>query len=734
MLGFRSAVKWLRSGGRPAETLGRKVPRSRPAVEVLEDRCLLSTTILQTNLVSDLAGVAQVRDANLVNPWGLSIGSNGFGFWVSSNANSVAEAYGLSGSPLTTPGHVAIPFGAPTGQVINGTGSRTDFLVTDGTETRPAQLLFASETGWITGWNVGVGGIVPGVGVATFSPNAEPGFLAPDGAVYKGLALARVGAANFLYAADFHNGKIDVIDGQFHKVAPGTEGFESFTDPTLPNGFAPFNVAAINGKLNVSYARQDANGHDDVAGNGNGFLDLFEPNGHFDGRLVSGGDLNSPWGLALAPAGFGDFGTALLVGNAGDGKIHAFDPTTGVELGTLTGALGQPVAIGGLHALTFGTGGTGGDPNTLFFTAGLAGGAHGLFGTLEAVPDQPPAATGTEIAPTAGTPFTGVVASLVPADAGATAADFSATIEWGDGHVSTGTVAADGHGGFTVTGTNTYTQARAVRTTVTVTDTNPTRGFFGSTLSVQGTATVQPGTDQLLDAFGTAVTGTAGTAFTGPVATFTDADPSAVAGDFSAFIVWGDGQTSSGTVAADGHGGFLVNGTHTYAQAGSDTISVTITDQGGTSDAGGSTATASGTATIAAAAPPTTPGPTNPPPGPAGPAPTPLVASANPARKGKAVTFTATVRGAPGMATPTGTVTFKVGDAVVAQVRLDAGGQASLTVPAPRRALRSRKRNAGGLARLTGRLSAAGRFTIQAVYGGDDHFAGSAQALTEHVR
>jgi Ca2+-binding RTX toxin-like protein len=197
--------------------------------------------------------------------------------------------------------------------------------------------------------------------------------------------MAKVGTANFLYAADFHNGNIDVIDGQFSKVALGKNGFETFTDPDLPAGYAPFNVAAIGTKLYVTYAKQDADKHDDVAGHGHGFVDVFETNGHFDGRLISRGDLNSPWGLAQAPAGFGEFGGALLVGNFGDGRIHAYNIDNGHELGTLGESPGHPLVIDGLWGITFGNG-KAGDPNALYYAAGPDHEAHGLFGKITANP------------------------------------------------------------------------------------------------------------------------------------------------------------------------------------------------------------------------------------------------------------------------------------------------------------------------------------------------------------
>jgi uncharacterized protein (TIGR03118 family) len=363
-------------------------PRLRRPLAVLslEDRCnptSAGTSYLPTYLISDQPGVAMVTDPTLVNAWGISLSPTGGGFWISANGKDLSEVYGgdVNGSPLTQPFKVAVPGGAPTGQVFNGTGSTTDFSVSDGTNTKPAVFIFASEAGEITGWNPGVG-----VAAGAHPPSlvAETGFAAGDGAVYKGLALGQAGGANFLYATDFHNGKIDVIDGSFHKVTLGANGFESFADPNLPAGYAPFGIANVGGKLYVSYAQQNGAQHDDVAGRGHGFIDVFEPNGHLDGRLVSQGDLNSPWGMVQAPSTFGDFANALLVGNFGDGRIHAFDPTTGSELGTVSASRGHPLVIDGLWGLAVGNGHTAGDAGSVYFTAGPGGEAHGLFGKITA--------------------------------------------------------------------------------------------------------------------------------------------------------------------------------------------------------------------------------------------------------------------------------------------------------------------------------------------------------------
>jgi uncharacterized protein (TIGR03118 family) len=243
-------------------------------------------------------------------------------------------------------------------------------------------FIFASRTGAITGWNPGVGAPIQ-TPFGMLSGTAEVGFQANDGAIYDGLASGDVGAAHFLYAADFHNGKIDVIDGQFHKVALGANGFGTFADPNLPQGFAPFNIQNLGGKLFVTYARQDATGTRDVAGPGNGFIDVFDTSGNLLQRLVSGGTLNSPWGLALAPASFGTFSNDLLVGNFGDGAINAYNPATGAFVGQMQDVNGNAVHIDGLWGLAFGNGVSSGPANTLFFSAGINGGRDGLFGSLQ---------------------------------------------------------------------------------------------------------------------------------------------------------------------------------------------------------------------------------------------------------------------------------------------------------------------------------------------------------------
>ncbi len=345
------------------------------AVNRLEDRCTPATAYLATDLVADTPGIAPLTDPTLVNAWGIAPNPGG-PLWVSANGTDLSEVY-LGTNPLSAAFRVTIPGGAPTGQVFNNSGSTTDFQVSDGTHTAAAAFIFASEAGEVTGW-------APTVGGGTTTRPAEVGFPATDGAVYKGIAIGKSGTSNLLYLADFHNGKIDVLNGQFQKVTLGTGGFGTFTDPTLPAGYAPFNVATINGMLYVSYAKQDAAAHDDVSGPGHGFIDVFDLTGHLQQRLVSGGALNSPWGMTVAPAGFGDFAGALLVGNFGNGLTHAYNATTGALLGTLSVSPGHPIVIDGLWGLAFGI--AAGTTNTLFYAAGPDHEAHGLFGKISANP------------------------------------------------------------------------------------------------------------------------------------------------------------------------------------------------------------------------------------------------------------------------------------------------------------------------------------------------------------
>jgi uncharacterized protein (TIGR03118 family) len=356
------------TGGFSARTNPRRRETFQPRVEGFEDRLLLSTTFLQTNLTSDIPGLAQVTDPNLVNPWGIVPNPNG-PFWVNDNGTGLSTLYGGDGQPaslvVTVPSPDPTAMSSPTGIVFNST---SDFVVDGNGASGPAFFIFATEDGTISGWNPTV--------------NLNNAILKVDnsaaGAVYKGLALGSNSQGNFLYATNFHDGTVDVFDSTF---APAQlDG--NFIDPHLPRDYAPFGIANINGLLYVTYGKQNAPKHDDVAGRGHGFIDVFDTDGHFMQRLVTRGDLNSPWGLAVAPANFGRFSNDLLVGNFGDGRIHAYDPQTGEFKGTLRGPDHKPITIDGLWGLSFGNGQTT-DANTLFFTAGINHEQDGLFGSLQ---------------------------------------------------------------------------------------------------------------------------------------------------------------------------------------------------------------------------------------------------------------------------------------------------------------------------------------------------------------
>lgn len=324
----------------------------------------------QTNLVSNIAGMARFTDKNLKNPWGLSASATS-PIWVSDNNAGVSTLY--RGDGTAVPLVVAIPpppgsppgsMGAPTGTVFNGTA---DFVISKGGTSGPSRFLFATEDGTIAAWK-GDADITNAVIVADRS----------ESAVYKGLAIASTASGNFLYAANFHDGTIDVFNKDFHQVSWAG----AFADPTIPEGFAPFNIQELAGKLYVTYALQKPGRHDDQAGPGNGFVNVYTTSGQWLRRLVSHGALNSPWGLAIAPATWGQFANDLLVGNFGDGRISAYSLKTGRFHGQLRDEEEQPIAIEGLWGLKFGNGGAGGDPNALFFAAGIHEEVDGLFGTL----------------------------------------------------------------------------------------------------------------------------------------------------------------------------------------------------------------------------------------------------------------------------------------------------------------------------------------------------------------
>jgi uncharacterized protein (TIGR03118 family) len=328
---------------------------------------------LQHNLVSDGAIAADNKDPNLVNAWGIAF--NPFGpVWVADNGSGKSTLYNGAGTPqpMNRPLIVNIPppaamggSGTPTGIVFNGSSG---FQVGSGINAAPSRFIFATEDGVIAGWS------------PTVDPLNAIRMVDNSGSVYKALALGAGGQGALLFAADFRNARIDVFDAAFKPVTvpPG-----AFTDRALPAGFAPFGLQVINGDLYVSYAKQDAGKKDDVHGAGLGYVDVYTPAGVLLQRLVAQGSLNAPWGMALAPAGFGRFGGRLLVGNFGDGMINAFNVATGAFVGRLATPDMHPIQIDGLWGLAFGNGYAGQPVDTLFFTAGPNDEKNGLYGRID---------------------------------------------------------------------------------------------------------------------------------------------------------------------------------------------------------------------------------------------------------------------------------------------------------------------------------------------------------------
>jgi len=341
------------------------------------------TRFIETNLVTDGLEPAANTDPKLVNPWGVAEGGATGPFWVSDNNSGFATVYTTNGTPFGTPPlqvTIATPMGqtspaSPTGVVFNPfqTQDPNAFLV-DG---KPAAFIFATEDGTISGWNSATG--THSVIKVDNSNNPLEGSLGL-GAVYKGLAIANTPNGPELFAANFRHGTVDVFNSNFQPIG-------SFTDPNVPKGYAPFNVQVLNGKLFVTFALQNAEKHDDVAGLHHGFVDEFNLDGTLNTRIASGGPLDSPWGLTIAPQGFGAFSGDLLVGNFGSGKIDAFNLTTDHFDGQLLDADGKPLVIQDLWDLIPGNGGLGGNTNTIYFTAGVQNEAHGLFGALNPGPN-----------------------------------------------------------------------------------------------------------------------------------------------------------------------------------------------------------------------------------------------------------------------------------------------------------------------------------------------------------
>jgi len=319
-------------------------------------------------LVSDLPGVALLQDSDLVNAWGISFSATS-PFWVSDNGTGRSTLYSVTYNDqgevevAKVPLWVAIPGeGNPTGTVFNDTGAFNGDI-----------FLFVSEDGTISGWRPALGA-TPGTSAEILGTR--------EGAIYKGVTLASAAGQPLLLAANFSEGTVDAYDASM--------SLTQFTDPQAPAGYAPFNVQRIGGMIVVTFAKQDEEGEGDVSGPGNGLIDLFNPDTGAFTRLATGSDagghlrdINSPWGVALAPDSFGRHAGDLLVGNFGSGTIMAFDPSTAKYRGLLKDAEGGRIEIEGLWALAFGNGGRAGRPETLYFTAGPDDESHGLFGSID---------------------------------------------------------------------------------------------------------------------------------------------------------------------------------------------------------------------------------------------------------------------------------------------------------------------------------------------------------------
>jgi uncharacterized protein (TIGR03118 family) len=556
---------------------------------------MVTGSTVQTNLLSNGPISSAHTDPNVVNPWGLAYGPTG-PFWLSDAGSGVSTVNNGSGSPVP-PGPVTIPgpggrASSPTGIVHNG-GS--GFVISGG----PALFIFDTFNGTIDGWNGSLGGtahlVVDNSG---------------SGARYTGLALD----ANQLFAADFANQSIDVFDSSFHPVtlSPG-----AFTDSAIPSDYAPYGVQNIGGALYVTYAKLNAARTDVVPGLGNGYVDVYNNSGTLLTRFAANAHLNAPWGVALAPASFGQYGGDLLVANHGDGTIAAFNPSTGEFLGYMINNSSQILTIDGLRGLVFGNGGSAGSTGTLFFTSGPAGGTKGLFGGLDANPaivaasgpntaaiiDATVTAAITSITTVEGVVYSDTVATFTDGNPLGSASDFTAVIDWGDGSTTPGKImvssANPGNTYYVVpdpaTNTHTYDetgvppQILPFVLKVRITDVD------GATVTVQGTANVSDanlvlaaGVPDLSVDEGSPLSVGGDIA----VATFVDTNPEATANDYTAngqfgtaLINWGDGSTSTGTVTylqSTAYGPeFQVLGNHTYLKVGPSVISTSIVDIGG---------------------------------------------------------------------------------------------------------------------------------------------------------
>ena len=351
------------------------------------------TGYVQTNLISDIAGRAQVHDPNLLNPWGLAFFPGQSPFWINENNAGFSALYTADAVPFPALPMVTIPppppstsIGTPTGIIANfavGAGAFQIVPASDHTKNFGAALfVFDTEDGTIEAWNETVPDITTAVIVVDNSAGG-----ADTGAVYKGLALgSNTANGPLLYATNFRTGNVDVFDQTFQPPSPALTG--SFVDPQVQQGYAPFGIQNIGGNIWVTYAKQDKAKHDPVNKPGHGFVSEFTSDGVLIAHFAQHGHLDSPWGLAMATANFGQFSNDLLVGNFGDGVINVFDPNTMHWLAALPGPHGRPLVNDGLWSLTFGgalnSDGSTSPADTLFFSAGLNDEADGLFGTIVA--------------------------------------------------------------------------------------------------------------------------------------------------------------------------------------------------------------------------------------------------------------------------------------------------------------------------------------------------------------
>jgi uncharacterized protein (TIGR03118 family) len=360
-------------GGGSGSSSSQGVP---PAAMGFTDTALVSNN-------STVVATAKTIDANLQNPWGIAVGP-GLPFWIADNNSNLSTLYsgiGANETQSVTGSNnvgIAIPASAagvaanPTGQVYNGDGG---FLVPTIHGQESALFIFDGEGGAISAWAIDSGATA----VTAYDDGVANG---ADHAVYKGLAIGAVGGATFLYATDLHNNKVDVFDTNFSKPA-AMQG--KFVDPNIPAGFVPFGIQALNGNLYVTFAMQDSAKHDETTGAGLGYVDIFDFSGNFVSRFASAGTLNAPWGIAIAPTGFGSLQGDVLIGNFGDGTIGIFSPN-GTSLANFEGPLmstsGQPIAFAGLWSLVFGNGDADKPVTTLFYTAGFADQTDGVFGGI----------------------------------------------------------------------------------------------------------------------------------------------------------------------------------------------------------------------------------------------------------------------------------------------------------------------------------------------------------------